>query len=293
MEKNILHIKDGGGCTLDVQKFGGMYFPVIFGLDVLQNLQSMTIREDDIILSCYPKSGTHWFWEILSQLSAKKAENMRETWKGDLMIESCPQSALDSAPSPRVLNTHVRFDQLPTQIALKACKIVHVVRNPKDVSVSFYNHHRALKDMYNYKGEFKDYFHMFLEGLVDWGSWFDNTISFIKAKEDNPQLPIKFMYYEDMKQDPIARVRELADFIGVEADEELIRDICDKCGFDNMKAVALEVGKGLIQDGVPQVFRKGGVGDWRNWFTVAQNEEFDKVYSEKMAGYDLSIKYSI
>ncbi|XP_071090929.1 sulfotransferase 1C2-like [Haliotis cracherodii] len=293
MEPNVLHLQDGGGCTLDVQEYEGIYFPKVFSVDVISNFRSMEIRADDVLLSCFPKAGTHWFWEILSQLSARKAENIRDKWKGDMMIECCPQSVLDAAPSPRVLNTHVQFEQLPQQIVEKKCKIVHVLRNPKDLTVSFYNHHRALKDMYNYHGEWKDYLHLFLNGLVDWGSWFDNTLSYIRAKEQNPQLPIQIMYYEDMKQDPVAGVRQLADFLGVEADEELIKGICDKCGFENMKTVASEVGKGLIQDGVPQVFRKGGVGDWKNWFTIAQNEEFDKVYSEKMEGYDLPFKYSI
>ena len=41
------------------------------------------------------------------------------------------------------------------------------------------------------------------------------------------------------------------------------------------------------------MFFAGVVGDWKNWFTVAQNEEFDTLYQEKMKGSKLKIRFEI
>ena len=40
-------------------------------------------------------------------------------------------------------------------------------------------------------------------------------------------------------------------------------------------------------------FYIGIVGDWKTQFTVAQNEAFDKLYSEKMEGSGLHMEFEI
>ena len=48
-------------------------------------------------------------------------------------------------------------------ISEKKTKIVLALRNPKDVCVSFYHHHKGMR-FYNYDGEFNDYVPTFLAG---------------------------------------------------------------------------------------------------------------------------------
>lgn len=57
---------------------------------------------------------------------------------------------VQSAKSPRTIQTHLPWSLLPKQIreGLKKPKIIYVARNPKDICVSFY-HHRVLIEGYS------------------------------------------------------------------------------------------------------------------------------------------------
>jgi hypothetical protein len=37
----------------------------------------------------------------------------------------------------------------------------------------------------------------------------------------------------------------------------------------------------------------GEVGDWKNWFTVAQSEAFDAVYNDRMKESNWKLRYTI
>jgi len=107
-------------------------------------------------------SDTHWVFEILNMLLANKAE-LVDVHKIVLMLSTNTEEKLARFPSPRVLNPHVKFSRLPRQLKEKGSNIVLVLRNPKDVAVSFYHHHKGL-EMHHYHGKFSDYLPLFIEG---------------------------------------------------------------------------------------------------------------------------------
>lgn len=86
-----------------------------------------------------------------------------ETEKELMMMEWQTQQYFDSKPAPRVLNTHALPRQLNADLLRMRAKIVFILRNPKDVAVSFYHHHLKLPE-YEYRGSWAAYLHLFLTG---------------------------------------------------------------------------------------------------------------------------------
>lgn len=107
-------------------------------------------------------AGTHWCFEIISMLLNGTIE-LSPIQKMSLMLINVPEEDLDKMKSPRVLNTHFPFRMLPKQTQEKQTKIILVLRNPKDVSVSLYYHHTGMNN-YFYNGTFSDHLKLFMEG---------------------------------------------------------------------------------------------------------------------------------
>ncbi|KAK6178005.1 hypothetical protein SNE40_012851 [Patella caerulea] len=286
---SVVDIPDAGGKHLRLLEFNGKLYPN-FPAEVITNIKSLELREDDVIISAYPKSGTHWMFEICRMLLAGRTD-LEVISKVDFMIELMEQDVLDQAKSPRVLNSHVAFSDLPTDLAVKKPKIIYIRRNPKDVAVSFYNHCYRISELYDYKGEYKDFLELFINGTVEYNCWYKQVLDWEKVIDNNTEYSILHLTYEDLKADPISEIRKISDFLQVNRNEELIQEICDLCSFSKM-----EKRKGHIladENGKSKIYRKGEVGDWKNWFTVAQSERFDRIYRERMAGSKLKFRYSL
>ncbi|CAC5400030.1 SULT1 [Mytilus coruscus] len=80
-------------------------------------------------------------------------------------------------------------------------------------------------------------------------------------------------------KDPKTETRKLADFLEVQCTDKLIEDIVEATSFENMKEKKIDLSKAV--DGITHKYRKRIEGDWKNHFTVAQNEQFDAQYAEK------------
>ena len=81
---------------------------------------------------------------MVQMLVAGKAEHDTRS-KENAMIEFNETADMDFIPSPRVLNSHLFLRQLSSEIVEKRSRVVHVIRNPKDLVVSFYFHMKQLR----------------------------------------------------------------------------------------------------------------------------------------------------
>ncbi|XP_062606202.1 sulfotransferase 1E1-like [Saccostrea cucullata] len=270
-----------------------------------EEIRDMPCREDDVLLVIYPKSGTHWVWEIVCMLLKKKAEYMKET-KEFFFLEAIPDmSVVHNLASPRPLNTHVPYRWLPKQHIENGGKIVHVLRNPKDVAVSMF-HHLNNTGEFGEPLDFKTFYEKIFMGPVQaFGGWFSYEKEFEEAEAKDTRSAIFTMHYESLKKNPILETKKLAKFLNVDVNDELIAEIVDKCSFKKLKEATDTMkdiiktpanpekvkGEGNAKEIMSKLYRKGEIGDWKNHFTVALNEHFDAVYNEEMKDFKIKVQY--
>lgn len=110
------------------------------------------------IYRCVFPSGNHWIHEIVELLLNQKAE-LTETTIAGFMLEFCNLSLLQdtTCKTTRVLHTHLPYRFLSTSKLIGQCKIIVIVRNPKDTCVSYHNHSK--KDIFiNYDISWNEFF---------------------------------------------------------------------------------------------------------------------------------------
>ncbi|XP_052066939.1 sulfotransferase 1B1-like isoform X2 [Mytilus californianus] len=254
----------------------------------IQDIREIQSRKSDIMICTYPKSGTHWVNEVTNMLIRNKTE-LDTVTKVSTMLEVIPDlSVLDALPSPRLLNTHYSFKYLPMQHIENRCKIIHMIRNPKDVCVSFYYHSKS-DTFLDFTGTWDDFFEMWMSDKCPNGSWYNYEKEMEQAEKDFPGM-IFNCYFEEMKKDNTGEIQRLANFLGIPCTEKIIENIAETTSFNHMQKNKLDMtevisGKGFI-------YRKGEIGDWKNHFTVAQNERFDVQYTERFkdSSYKLSFE---
>jgi len=245
-------------------------------------------RDDDVFVISYPKSGHHWSHEFLTRIISGINDYPKGS-KVQNFFEMNTLKSVEDVPSPRLILTHLPFEFLPKRLLEKRSKIIRISRNPKDVCVSFYHHWCAI-DMYQYSEPFASFFDLFMEGLVDYGSYFEFERRYQVELGGEDRLDhIHHTSFETLKAHPHQTMKELGAFIGVDRSEEFYEEVVDKTSFDKVKAIRVaEQPKNIFKKGAT-LHRKGQVGDWINHLTVAQSRRMDALTKE----YDIDAVYEL
>ncbi|KAL3523683.1 hypothetical protein ACH5RR_016517 [Cinchona calisaya] len=255
-------------------------------------------KEEDIIIASSLKTGTIWLKSLLFCIMGPKITDINQdpllknhpavyvkTLETQTYIEN-PNPDLSNMPSPRLFHTHLPYTSLPESIKKSKCKMVYIVRNPKDTLVSMWHFFKTVKEY-----PFEVLFEGFCNGIHPFGPFFDHVLQYWNESLRAPEK-VLFMKYEELKSDPKGQVKKLAEFLGRPfEDEEQVEQVLWRCSLERLKN--LEVNKNgfdpWAQMPNSSFFRLGVVGDWKNTLTSEMEERLDQITKMKLAGSGLHL----
>ncbi|KAK1170580.1 sulfotransferase 6B1-like [Acipenser oxyrinchus oxyrinchus] len=240
--------------------------------------------EDDILLVAYPKCGFNWMSHVLKKISDAAHGKRGETAQFTLLEFADPEKLqnLSKLPSQRIMGTHVQPKDIPASFFEKKTKVLVIFRNPKDTAVSyfhFYNKNPALPAF----DSWDKFFSQYMSGEVMLGSYFDHAVAWEKHIDSDT---VKIITYEDMIENLTEGIQQVARFFSLTLSDEQVQAIAQESTFEAMKNKSKET-HGQMGN---VIFRKGGVGDWKNHFSEEQSKELDTKFEQCLAGTKLGAK---
>ena len=213
-----------------------------------------------------------WIYHRVPQLESPIALGIKST---DEYLQK-----LAGMPSPRLFKTHVRPRYLgPNFIQGEGPRIILLYRNPKDLLASYY--HYALKQSFIGKkpGSWNEFFEQSVKPKTLYmGDWADFLLDWTAALKDRPG--VLCVSYEDMKRDVKKVILDVARLCGIQTDDDVINRVASYTSFNSLRQQGMLLpDKGcsaFLSDDASHHFRKGVVGDWKNYFTEEQNKYIEE-----------------
>jgi len=227
------------------------------------------VRLNDVFLASYPRSGNTWMRFLLSELISGQTADF------GTVETAIPYIGIQNRRVPALLPNGGQVFKTHEQYRVEYQRVVYLVRDPRDVAVSNYEHERA---SLSYVDHGLDHFlDQYVRGRASaFGSWRTHTESWLNSPlfERGTLLLIK---YEDLRSDPERTLARVADFLGLQVDSGAIRNAVLNNALSNMRlkedrrmAKVGFFGKPeLLESG--RFVRQGSVGGWSKRLTERQS----------------------
>ena len=284
------------------EKYNGVVLPRLTP-ERWEQLKHFPLRSDDVFIATYPKCGTTWVQQMVKLLrNGGQGDSVKldrsipwleilESDMGKILRYTSDMATSPDVLSPRAFKSHFPYEFVPGGLPhTTSAKYIYVMRNPKDACVSLWHHRKMSGDSVPWDQHLSDT----LSEKCLYGTWFDHVLGWWKHK----YAPnILFIKYEDIVSDPRAAVQSVAEFIGIEEiTEELLCNVIQNSSFANMKEDPTCNYSWLVGQDKPfskeeKFFRKGKVGNWKEYFSPDENKRFDELFQEKLGDTGLTFRF--
>jgi hypothetical protein len=189
--------------------------------------RNLTVFPDDTFIVSYPRSGNTWTRFLVANLLYPSTPvNFTNIERLIPDIDLNGKRFLNRLPRPRVLKSHEYFDP-------RYPKTVNIVRDPRDVVLSYYHFHLKLGKVPD-GFPIRQYVERFLTRDFDiYGSWGEHVASWLATRY--PSQGLLLLRYEEMIEQPARQLARLAAFLGIEADSERLSRAVERSSAENMR----------------------------------------------------------
>ncbi|KAF2362860.1 Sulfotransferase domain [Trinorchestia longiramus] len=282
--------------------------------DYAQAIYDFKFRSSDVVVASYPKTGTTWtqelVWHLVNGFDYERARTSIEKrfpmLESDCVIDrrvfEFPEVAermKEELPPPpfftlnftrdlpdrRTIKTHMPFSLLSPDLITTA-KVVYVTRDPRDVVVSFYHHHKIIAS-HGFKGTLEEFVDDFIDEKVMFSPFWSHLREAYERRE-SPNLLI--IQYEELKADLPSVVLRIAKFLDVAVNKDQLGKLVQHLHIDSMKKnPAINPDDDAIVTPCPRdggFVRKGVAGGWRGRLSEDMQAKVKKWMDEKAGGLD-------
>lgn len=231
-------------------------------------------RDDDIYIVSFPKSGTTLMQMMLYQMTTDGNMEFDHIYEVSPWIRnaSIMNEPVPELPSPRIIKSHDFYYYFKSK---PKGKFIFVYRNGEDTALSFYHQNMNYN---NINEEFNEYLKKFMKRSKN--NWF----YFCKAWFENKRkFPILYVRYENLKKDKRTEIYRIAEFCGLEINNEIVERTLERSSFDFMKTHETKFGdqpKEKKEKVYDQFIRVGETGKGKEEFTQENAIEFKKQYEK-------------
>lgn len=204
----------------------------ILGKDIAG--RDLFVFPDDTFIVSYPRSGNTWARFLIANLIHQDKPVTFANIE-PLIPDVCVQSKryLKSVPRPRIIKSHEYFD-------LRYKKVIYIVRDPRDVAVSYY-HFCIKKRKYGIGDGYPidRYVTRFVAGeLSSYGSWGVNVASWLATRQNT--VGFLLIHYEDMLDQTERELAKIASFLGLDPTLDRLATAIERSSVDRMRQLESE-----------------------------------------------------
>ncbi|XP_049403885.1 cytosolic sulfotransferase 12-like isoform X2 [Solanum stenotomum] len=302
--------KERGWLASHIYNYQGFWVTPRFIQGVIACQQQFQAQDSDIILVTTPKSGTTWLKSLLfvlvnrmkypvfeqnHPLLVKNPHDLIPFLEIKLYVDDLvPNFA--SVISPRLLSTHMPFASLPKSVQDSKTKLVYLCRNPKDTFISLWHFTNNLRLHHKDIHPIEEKFESFCKGVSLYGPFWNHVLDYWKQSIEKPNK-VLFLMYEEIKVQPKLQLKRLAEFLECPFSIEekncgVMDEILRMCSFENLSNLEVNA-NGKLSTGEENnaFFRKGEVGDWKNYFTIEMSEKLNHIIEQKFQGSGIKFSY--